>query len=181
MGKRVTVTIVSTKNNFGKVLVLVNEMLHKPGFAQKEFEELQQELLANIDQQKSDPWSIAWNTMSRILFPYPKGHIWYNMTFDEQTDAAQNVKLEDIKKFYADFYNGARATASVVGDDDENATVQQINSILKNWNSSKTYTRIKGKYFDVPASDQKINTPDKKNAIFYALENLQLMIPIRII
>ena len=168
------VTITSTKNNLGKVLGLVNEMLHQPSFPQKELEALQQEKLAKIDQDKTDPQQIAINNYARLLMPYPIGHINYMMDFDEETAATKNTTIEDIRKFYLDFYNGAHATVSIVGDYDGNATIQQITSMLQSWSSKQVYAHVENKYFEVAATDLKINTPDKKNAWLYAAQALQL-------
>ena len=118
-GQSMTVSVESTRGNLGKVLDLVNDMLHHPSFPQNEFETLIQENLSNIDQQKSDPESIAFNESNRLLNPYPKEHINYNKTFEEQTEAYKNVRSGDLKNFYAGFYNSAHATAAVVGDCDD--------------------------------------------------------------
>ncbi len=111
---------------------------------------------------------------NRILNPYPKGHVSYAMNFDEQTHALKSIKLDDLKTFYKDFYNSAKATVSVVGDCDESATVQALTAILQNWSSTQNYSRIGDRYFDAAGAEQKINTPDKKNAMYVAGVNLQL-------
>ncbi len=166
--------IESTKGNLSKVLQLVNEMLHQPSFPQNEFNTLKQEQLANIDQQKSDPQAIAFNVSNRLMSPYPKGHINYTPTFDEQTEAVKSVQLEDIKSFYKDFYNSSGATVSVVGDCNEAAAIKQLTNMLQNWTSTQSYTRMQRKYFNVTGTEQKINTPDKKNAVFVAGLNLPI-------
>lgn len=173
-GQSVNISIESTKDNLGKVLALVNDMLHHPSFPQQELETLVQENLSNIDQQKSDPESIAFTESNRLLNPYPKSHINYTKTFDEQSEAYKKVKLDDIKSFYTDFYNSTNATAAVVGDCNEDATVQQLDTMLHNWKSKQSYTRIADKKFDVAATEIKINTPDKKNAVYVAGLNLPI-------
>ncbi len=173
-GQTAVVSIESTRDNFVKVLQLVNEMLHQPSFPQNEFEALRQEQLSNIEQQKSEPQSLAFNESSRLLNPYPKGDINYVMSYDEQTDAIKSTTLDDIKSFYKEFYNSSNATAAVVGDCDEQAITQELNNMLQNWGSAQAYMREEDKYFDVPAADKKINTPDKKNATYVAGMNLPL-------
>jgi zinc protease len=46
--------------------------------------------------------------------------------------------------------------------------------MLKDWTSPVAYERAPGKFFDVAATDQKISTPDKANAMLVASYNLQL-------
>jgi len=130
--------------------------------------------LSAIEQQKSDPQSIAFNTLQHNLDPYPQGHIKYVMDFNEQIAATKSVTLSDVKKFYTDFFNSNYATAAVVGDCNESATLQSLTSLLQNWGSVQPYTRVEDKYFEVAATDKKIITPDKKNAMLFAGHNLQV-------
>lgn len=173
-GQQIYLDVESTKDKLSKVLQLLNEMLRQPSFPQNELNTMKQEQLANIDQQKGDPQAIAFNVSDRLMNPYPKGHMDYTPTFDEQTEAIKNVRLDDIKNFYKDFYNSTDADVSVVGDCNEAATIQQLTGILQNWTSTQNYTRRKRKYFNVAGAEQKINTPDKKNAVFVAGLNLPL-------
>ncbi len=62
----------------------------------------------------------------------------------------------------------------MVGACDEKKTIGALTSMLQNWNGTEKFAHIEDKYFDVAATDQKINTPDKKNAIFFAAQNLQI-------
>ena len=52
-------------------------MLREPAFPAEEFEQLKQEQLAAIEQQKSEPTQIAFTAFSRHLGPYPKGDVRY--------------------------------------------------------------------------------------------------------
>ncbi|MFN3490206.1 MAG: insulinase family protein [Emticicia sp.] len=46
----------------------------------------------------------------RMMNPYPKSDIRYVPTIEESIDNNKNVKLEDAKKFYTDFYGASAAT-----------------------------------------------------------------------
>jgi zinc protease len=173
-GQTVAAGFETTKENVTAVLNLVTDMLRQPSFPENEFKALQQEQLASIDQRKSDPQALAFTTSERLMNPYPKGHIHYMPTFDEQEEAMKSIKLDDIKKFYKDYFNSTSATVAVVGDCDETATVQQLTGMLQNWTSPQSYTRVPHKHFTVTATTEKINTPDKKNAVYVAGLNLPL-------
>jgi len=148
--------------------------LREPIFPQEEFSKLIEQNLADIDQQRSEPQSIAFNTFNRILNPYPKTDFRYTGTFDEQAEETRNMKLDDVKKFYADFYGSSNATVAVVGDFDDAAALSELTSMLKNWNAKNQYVRAPEPFFDVAAQNQKINTPDKANAMLAAGYNLKL-------
>ncbi|MFI5164608.1 MAG: M16 family metallopeptidase, partial [Bacteroidia bacterium] len=173
-GQSVIITIQTLKENLSATLKLVNEILHQPSFPADEFEKLKQEQLGAVEQQKSDPQAIASNIFQRNTKPYPKGHFRYTMTFDEKVAAIKALTLDDVKKFYSDFYQSSNATAAVVGDFDETAVTSELSSMLQNWSSPVKYEHAKAAYFDIASKTEKINTPDKQNAVLFAGCNLEL-------
>ena len=173
-GGTVTASVESIKENLPATLQIVNEMLTQSVFPEKEFEQLRQEQLSQLEQQKSEPQAIAGNELNRILNPYPKGDIRANLSTDENIDAVKTIKLEDVKNFYKSFYGASNATVAVVGDFDEAAVKQTITNGLNNWKSPIPFKRVEGKFTDVPKSNKTIKTPDKANAMFMAGMNLKM-------
>ena len=114
-GQGVNISIQTTKENLGATLKLVTEVLRQPAFPADEFDKLIQENLSSIEQSRSEPQAIASIMQQRILNPYPKNDFRYAMNFDEMTEAYKNAKLEDVKKFYTDFYQSGNATVGIVG------------------------------------------------------------------
>jgi zinc protease len=173
-GQQVFISIKSTKPNLAKTLDLVNEMLHDATFPEEEFKTLKTENVSGLQQERSEPQSIAFREFSTITSLWPKGHINYSMSADEETEAINAATLKDVKSFYKSFYNGANATAAFVGEFDEATVTDKLNKMLGNWTSSKSYTRIADKFDDVPAKNKEIKTPDKKNAMMVCGMNLRL-------
>ena len=173
-GQAVNISIATTKDNLNNTLKLLKEVLREPSFPAGEFDKLKDEQLSDIEQQRSEPQSLASNIFARINSPYPKGHIKYTMTYDEQVDAVKNTKVDDLKQFYTDFYNSAVATVAVVGEFDETTTLSSLKDILEGWKSKESFEHAPDAYFTVAAKNEKVNTPDKKNAMFYAGMNLKL-------
>ncbi|MCC6384954.1 MAG: insulinase family protein [Bacteroidia bacterium] len=168
------VSVQSTKENLVPTLNIVYEILREPVFPAAEFDKLKDEELAAIDQQRNEPQTLAFVTFQKILRPYPKTHFLYTMSFDEQADAIKALKIEEVKKFYTDYFNSAHATVAVVGDFDSESVKTELNRILGNWTSTVGYTRVPAQYFNPAAESQKINTPDKANAMLVAGMNLKL-------
>lgn len=173
-GQNVNISITSTKENLPAVLDLLNEILHEPAFPQDEFKTLLDENLAGIESQRSQPQAIASQALNRTLHNFPKGHILETMTFDEMAAAYKAVSLDDIRKFHTDYYNGSSATGSIVGDFDKEALKPILNKIFDNWNAVKSFSRVPTPYHEVPVGDMEFKTPDKKMAIFFAAQPLQL-------
>ena len=135
---------------------------------------MKQAELADIDQQKSEPQALATNTLQRLVNNYDPLDFRYTKTFDDESIEIKKITLEDIKKFYSDFFNSSNATAVVIGDFEKQPVIDDLKSILANWSSPEKYTYAESHYYDAPVKTEKINTPDKTNAVFLAGLNIQL-------
>jgi zinc protease len=153
---------------------LVAEVLREPAFPEKEFEQLKQEQLAAIEQQRSEPQALAFVTIQRHLSPFPKGHVNYVSTPDEDVAEINALKLEDVKKFYNDFYGANHGELTVVGDFDDKEIARLNQELFGGWKSKMPYTRIAQPYKEVEAMNKAIEAPDKANAFFIAGMNIKL-------
>ncbi|MBX2965777.1 MAG: insulinase family protein [Cyclobacteriaceae bacterium] len=163
------VSISTTKPNLAEVLKLVAEILKEPAFPADEFEKAKSEDIAGIESQRSEPQSIAFTKIQKHISPYPKSDPRYVEDFDESIAAIKALKLDDVKKFYKEFYGASNTTLSVVGDFDAAEIQSLVSELFGNWKSPSTYTRLPGKRFDVPVINESIETPDKANAMFVAM------------
>ena len=167
-------SVETVRENLPGVLKLLAEVLREPSFPESEFEQLRQEELASIEEQKSDPEAIGGNAFSRHLNPYPKGDVRYTPTLDEQIAEIKAQTLASVKKFYADFYGASNGQLSVVGDFDEPAMSALLKDLLGSWKSPKPFIRVPRPYHEVAAINQSFETPDKANAFFLAGINLNV-------
>ncbi len=173
-GQQVIVNFESTKGNFQKTMQIITDVLRNPVFGQKEFDLLKQEEITGIEDGKSEPQNLASIEMARIMNPKPKGHIQYTPTVEENLEDTKNTKLEDIKNFYANYYNATNATVAIIGEFDEALATSELNNMLSNWTSKETYTRIPDVNIENPAQNKSILIPDKANAFFLASLNIKM-------
>jgi zinc protease len=167
-------TIETTRENLPAVMRLVAEILREPSFPAKEFELLKQDLITNIENQRSEPTSIAFNAFSRHMSPYPKGHVNYVKTIDEEVADVKAVTIDDVKKFHSDFYGADQGELAVVGDFDEKEIAKLAGELFGGWKSPRPYARIPQVYHNVEPMSKTFETPDKANAFFLAGLNLNL-------
>ena len=168
------VSIETTRENLPAVLRLVAEILREPAFPQSEFDLLKQETLTQIESQKSEPTAIAFTELSRHFNIYPKGHPFYSGTIEEGIEGIKAVTLDDVKKFYKDFYGASNGQMTVVGDFDEKEISALAQELFAGWKSPAPFARIKGEYRDIPSVNTNIETPDKANAFLVARLNVKL-------
>ncbi len=168
------VRIETTRQNLPEVINLVGEMLKDSTFPANEFDLLKQEQITALENQRSEPQSIASLTIGQIFNTYPKGHPLYQGTLDEQIADVKAVTLDDVKKFYKDFYGASNGQMTVVGDFDEKQVGDVVKQTLGDWKSPTGYTRIPNSYKDITAVTKAIETPDKANAMFVARLNVKV-------
>ncbi|QHV94890.1 M16 family metallopeptidase [Spirosoma endbachense] len=165
-GQSAIVSIETSKENLPAVMKIVTDYLRNPTFPEAEFNKLKEERLAQIESQKQEPQSIAFNVAERTMNPYPKGHVWYTKTFDEDIDDIKKLTINDVRQFYKDYYGTQNAVVSAVGAFDE----AMIRTILKNdlgkWKAAKPFTRVPLQLFaDLKNKTESIQTNDKANAM----------------
>lgn len=168
------VNIETTRQNLPAVLRLVNEILREPAFPQNEFDLLKQETLTNLENNRSEPTSVAINASAIHFNRYPKGDIRYSGTLDEDIADVKAITLDDVKAFHKDFYGASNGELAVVGDFDPKEISALTTELFGSWKSPKKFERIPTEYFDVPAVNKAFETPDKANAFFWARLNVKM-------
>ncbi len=168
------VSIETTHENLPAVLRLVAEILREPAFPQTEFDQLKLETLTQIESQKSEPTAIAVTELGRHFNVYPKGHPSYSGTLEESISDTKAVTLDDVKKFYKDFYGASNGQMTVVGDFDDKQVSALTQELFSNWKSPNGFTRIKTEYNAIAPLNKSIETPDKANAFFVARLNVKI-------
>lgn len=169
-----SVRIQTVKENLPKVLNLVEEVLKKPAFDQKELDVLKKQQVVALEQQKQQPQTQVFMQLNQHLNPYDPSHPLYSMSIDEQIEAIQAVDVDSLKAFHENFIGAKEADIAVVGDFEQKALHEQLDDILGNWNAEVDYQRIERSVADVEAINKFIDTPDKAGAAFAAMTKLEL-------
>jgi len=170
----VIANISTTKPNLPEVMELVAEILRNASFPEEEFEKLKSERIANIESQRSEPQSIAFNKMQRHTSPYDINDPRYTYTFDESIEKINQVSLDDVKQFYKDFYGASHGTFAIVGDFDKDQVQRQAEDLFGDWKNAKPYSRMETLMAKVDAINESIETPDKANAFFISSYNMEM-------
>jgi zinc protease len=166
--------IQTTRENLPAALKLVAEILREPSFPASEFDQLKQEMLAQIEAQRSDPQSIAFTEFGRHINPFPKSDPRYTSTPDEDIAEVKAARLEDLKKFYSDFYGASNGELAVVGDFDAKEVERLAADLFGSWKSPRPFARLATAYQEIAAVNKSFETPDKANAVFVAGLRLNL-------
>jgi zinc protease len=170
----VNASVETTREHLPAALRLLTEVLREPSFPASEFEQLKQQRLAGLEQQKSEPQAIGVVALQRHLRPYPKGDVRYVPTLEESIVDLQAASLDDVKRFYSDFYGAGHGELAVVGDFDAKEIAALAIELIGTWKSSRPYARVAETFSEVAPVNRSFETPDKANAFFMAGQNLNL-------
>jgi len=169
-----TVSIETTRENMPAMLRFAGEILKEATLPDTEFEQIRKEQLTGLDFGKSEPQTIAFNKLARVMHPFPKGDVRGTETIEEEIAGMKAAKLEDAKAFYQHFYGASHAELAVVGDFDPAQVKKAVDDLFAAWKSAAPYERVKTGFQKIAAVNENIETPDKANAVFAGAQRLNL-------
>jgi zinc protease len=173
-GGSVTADIETIEANLPGALRLVAEVLREPVFPESEFAQLKQERIAGVESNKSEPQYLGFVELQRLMHPYPRGDVRYTGTPDEQIEDLRKVTLDEVRKFYTQFYGASHATLAINGQFAPADMQKLAADLLGNWQNPGGFTRVPTPYSKTAAADRKIETPDKQNALYVAGMNIRI-------
>jgi zinc protease len=173
-GQVATVSVETVRKNVPQVLGLMREILRQPSFPKDEFEQMRKQVLADLEASRKQPDAVAQRALARHFNIYPKGDVRYIGTVEEDAAAVQSLTLEQVKRFYGNFYGASNAQLGMVGDFDQAQVEAQLKSLFGDWRSKAAYSRVGDPFKDVKPATMKLETPDKANATFLAALPLPL-------
>jgi zinc protease len=169
-----SIGINTDRQNLPAALALLDDLLQHPKFDATEFEKVIIDTKADYEAQKSDPQTIAFEKLGKLTTNYSKDHPLYASSTDESLEDLVKVKLDDVKKYYKDFYGANNSVSTFVGEIDKKQVTAFLQNSFGKWNSKEPYKEIEYKYFETKGTTETINTPDKTNAMLAGGINLNI-------
>lgn len=148
----------SLSKYFPRVLELMADAASNPNFTEEEFDKEKAKLLTAIKNQEKDVSAIHNRLQSALA--YGSNHPYGEFLTEE---SIENVSLEDVEKFYIDYFVPATAYLVVIGDVDMEITRELVTKHFSAWTKSSPLTF---NYSD-PLNTQytQINFIDMPNAV----------------
>ena len=160
--------------NLLPALRLVAEALREPAFPPSEFEELKRTALTGTQAQLSDPAAQADVRLTRHLETYPVGHRNYTPTLEERISWIRKTTLADAQKCYRELVGASGADFAAVGEFDPAALTAAVEELFGDWRTPYPFKRVPARYFERPALEDALPTPDKANAVLRGGENVKM-------
>ena len=106
-----TASVSSLKNNFPQLMGLMAEVVLHPALSNDELEKVRKQTLSGIESGKDNADEISNNVMKKLV--YGANHAYGEITTSKSVN---NVKVEDVKHFFATYWKPNIAYLIFVGD-----------------------------------------------------------------
>ncbi len=170
-----SVSIETKREYLEELMPLVGEILREPRFEAEELEVLRRQAVTSTEARITEPQALAGLAVSRALAPYDKDNIRYVPTLSERIERYKSVTIEQVREMHSKLLNGQFGEVTAVGDFDPAMVEKAMETMLSGWTSEVPQERVaQPAATNVPGKIEKIETPDKANAVFYAGEAIAM-------
>jgi len=120
------VHLSALSSTLDQALDIYQDVILNPAFPEADFQRLQKQLLARIQQEKTEPFGMALRVFPKLL--YGSGHAYGNPLTGSGTEASvTKLTRADLRKFHDTWFKPNNATLVIVGD----TTLQEITPKLE--------------------------------------------------
>jgi zinc protease len=166
--------LTSRRENVADALALAADLLRNPAFSEAEFEQYRLQAITGLEAARKEPGTLAAQAMGEHFDVWPKDHPLRHRSIDESIAELRALKLEDVRRFHERFYGTAEGEISVVGDFDPAAMRAQLEALFAGWRAPVRFAPISTKHVDVAPERERLEAPDKANAVVLARHNISL-------
>ncbi|MBV35763.1 MAG: peptidase M16 [Rickettsiales bacterium] len=121
-------TISSLTENLDKTLQIANEKLREPKFDPADFKRVKEQTIEGIKSAAKQPSVVASNVYRKLLFGADNAFAYAD---SGTIESVNNITLDDVKKFYNEYYSPAVASIVAVSDLEES----ELSTKLKRFSS----------------------------------------------
>lgn len=164
------------REHLNGVLDVLRQILREPTLPESELAILKQDRRGTLEEQSTEPQSLAPRAVQQKLNPYPPGDVRYVASFAEDLELTDRLDRATIARVYEQFLGATAGELAIVGDYDESTALEAVSRMLGGWKSKQPYERITRAGEKPPIPEMiRIQTPEKANAMYFA----GLVLPVR--
>ncbi len=145
------------------------DVMTNPTWPKEELAKIKVQAKAGIKSEKGDPGSLASNMAKKALFGLD--HPYSSVSTEETVDA---ITIDDIKKYYKDFYLPNSSTMVIVGDFNTDDIIKELNTKLAAW---KKGTLVKLEIPEPKPMPKGIYFIERKGSVQSAVRYANMTVP----
>jgi zinc protease len=130
------VSLSALKSTLDEALNVYADVILSPAFPETDLERLRKQLLAAIQQEKAQPFSMALRVLPRLL--YGAGHAYANPGTGSGTEeSVTKLTRADVQKFHQTWFKPNNATLIVVGDITMSELAPKLEKLFADWKAGE--------------------------------------------
>jgi predicted Zn-dependent peptidase len=133
-----TASLSTLTKNLDAAMAIWADVILNPGFSDKEFGRVRDNVLTAISRRKDSPPTIASLSMSRILYGERHPYAWPIAGVE---GSLKKLTPTDLRKFYEAYYHPNNAVLIVAGDVTEAALRAKLETAFKGWKAKPVAAR----------------------------------------
>jgi len=127
----VSVSGQSLSRDFRLILSTLAEELREPAFPSDELDKLKQRTLAAIQHNQEDTRLRAIERLTQLV--YPEASPFHQPPADRLIAEVEGITVDDVRRFYQDYYGAASLILAVVGDVEASEVGRLVAETLGDW------------------------------------------------
>lgn len=157
------ISLSTLKKNLRASIELWDDIVRNPGFRANDIERDRSLTLAQLENAKMSPDSIAGNLLSTVL--YGPDHVYSGKTILQKEEAIKNISLEDMLNFHEMWIRPDNAKIYVVGDTTIDEITSELNRTFGKWENPDSPKGTKNLTDAEYANKTQIILVDKPEAV----------------
>lgn len=162
---KVNIGFKCLKKDLDQVVTLLAEELRSPLFDSKEFENLKQQYIGNVQQELNDPGTRGEIALSQAV--YPKTNPNYSLSVEENIENIKKATLEEVKAFHKKYFGPASMRLVIVGDTEGANLNASLKKSFKNWNGGVSEKLKFAEASKATAKTEVVTIAEKPSAELY--------------
>ncbi len=166
-GRYSQIYVSTLTKHLDETLALLQEKLFNPAFSEEDFARMKERVIQGLQQQAKTPSSLARRARDLILFGDENR---VSLPDEGTLETVQNITLNDVKTFYANYYSPDKASIVAVGNLSKQSMVNTLDFIGQ-W-QGKTYEFAD--YSEFPKYDENqiflIDSPEAVQSVVYIVD-----------
>ncbi|TFG97733.1 MAG: insulinase family protein, partial [Calditrichales bacterium] len=126
----IIISATTLASKFNQTYALMEEILLEPRWDEKEFDRVKKQTIETISRQQADPDAIADLVFDKLI--YGPDNILSNFTLGT-IESVNTITIDDMKKFYQNYFSPNLSFVSIVGDIDEEKALKTFKSLETKW------------------------------------------------
>ncbi len=124
------------KKNQNTICEVLADIILFPKLDGSEFDKLKKQKSSEISLQKNESFNLVSRLSSKLLYGANNA---YSNYLDEK--GLNDLNLEDVKKYYVDFFKANNSCISITGDFEEDKILANLDKYFKKWNNGELPNR----------------------------------------